>query len=140
MSLDQEFTAMKEKLRELLSDNILRVWNDLDCEVGSLYDMDKLWNKGFGDWKIEYKYRRGGKTLCTFYAKKDVANILIIFGKAEREKFEKIKDTFSQSIQNIYEAAESFHDGKWLWIPLDEKMVKRDVVAMLKIKRKPNRK
>ena len=42
------------------------------------------------------------QTLCTFYAKKDAANILIIFGKAEREKFEEIKDRFSQSIQIIY--------------------------------------
>lgn len=58
---------MNEKLRELLPDNILQVWNELDNEVGSLYDMDKLWNKGFGDWEIEYKYRRGGKTLCTLY-------------------------------------------------------------------------
>lgn len=131
---------MNEKLRELLSDSVLQIWNDLNFEVGSLYDMDKFWNKGFGDWEIEYKYRRGGKTLCTFYAKKDVANILIIFGKVEREKFEEIKDTFSQSIQNIYDAAESLHDGKWLWIPLDEKMVIKDVVAMLKIKRKPNKK
>lgn len=80
------------------------------------------------------------QTLCTFYAKKDAANILIIFGKAEREKFEEIKDTFSQSIQIIYDAAEPLHDGKWLWIPLDEKTVKKDVITMLTIKRKPNRK
>lgn len=46
---------MDETLRELLSDNILQVWKDLECEVRSLYDMDQLWNKGFGDWEIEYK-------------------------------------------------------------------------------------
>lgn len=131
---------MNEKLRELLPNNTLQMWNDLDYEVDSLYDMDKLWNKGFGNWEIEYKYRRGGKTLCTFYAKRDVANILIVYGKAEREKFEEIKDTVSKSIQNIYDAAEPLHDGKWLWIPLDENMVIKDVVTMLKIKRKPNRK
>lgn len=40
----------------------------------------------------------------------------------------------------IYEASEPLHDGKWLWIPLDEKIVKKDVITLLKIKRKPNRK
>ena len=40
----------------------------------------------------------------------------------------------------IYEALEPLHDGKWLWIPLDEKIVKKDVITLLKIKRKPNRK
>lgn len=38
---------MDETLRELLSDNILQVWKDLECEVRSLYDMDQLWNKRF---------------------------------------------------------------------------------------------
>ena len=52
---------------------------------------------------LEYKYRRGGKTLCTFYAKKDVANILITFGKAEREKFENIKGTVSEQIRELYD-------------------------------------
>ncbi|MCI7766995.1 MAG: DUF3788 domain-containing protein [Oscillospiraceae bacterium] len=37
--------------------------------------------KGFGEWVYEYKYRRGGKTLCTFYAKQGTAVILIILGK-----------------------------------------------------------
>ena len=40
----------------------------------------------------------------------------------------------------IYETLEPLHDGKWLWIPLDEKIVKKNVITLLKIKRKPNRK
>lgn len=131
---------LDERLRELLSDKTLQIWENLVSEVDSLYEVDKLWTKGFSDWEIEYKYRRGGKTLCTFYAKKDVANILITYGKAEREKFEEIKDTISKSIQNIYEETESLHDGKWLWIPLDENIEIKDVITMLRIKRKPNRK
>lgn len=131
---------MDKRLSELLSSKTLQVWNNVISEVDSLYDVDKLWNKGFGDWEIEYKYRKGRRTLCTFYAKKDVANILITYGKTEREKFEKIKDTVSQPIQNIYEATASLHDGKWLWIPLDENTIIEDIITMLKIKRRPNRK
>lgn len=75
---------MKEQLATLLSKEVLLVWNGLTDTIDSLYDADRLWNKGFGNWKVEYKYRRGGKTLCTFYAKEDVANLLITYGKAER--------------------------------------------------------
>ncbi|MDD6573182.1 MAG: DUF3788 family protein, partial [Thermoflexaceae bacterium] len=82
--------------------------------------------------KIEYKYRRGGKTLCTFYAKKDVVNLLIIYGKAEREKFEEIKESISKPLQDIYEKTESLHDGKWLWMPLDDKVMIEDIIVMLK--------
>ena len=88
----------KERLEELLPTHTLSLWNELTEAVDSLYDVDRLWNKGFGDWVIEYKYRRGGKTLCTFYAKKNVANLLITYGKAEREKFETIKETSEQKV------------------------------------------
>ena len=102
--------------------------------------MDRLWNKGFGDWKYEYKYRRGGKTLCTFYMKKDFSNILITYGRVERERFELIKDTVSESIQNIYDETESLHDGKWLWIPINDHLKIKDIIIMLNIKRRPNKK
>ena len=131
---------MKEQLNDLLSKEALSVWNELTDAIDSLYDVDRLWDKGFGDWKIEYKYRRGGKTLCTFYAKEGVANLLITYGKAERDKFGVIKTSVSKQLQDIYERTATLHDGKWLWIPLDDKLKIEDIIEMLKIKRRPNRK
>ena len=131
---------MKEQLCALLPNDVLLVWNELTDTIDSLYDVDRLWNKGFGSWKIEYKYRRGGKTLCAFYAKEKVANLLITYGKAERVKFENIKATVSKRLQEIYESTETLHDGKWLWIPLDKQVNVDDIIQMLKIKRRPNRK
>lgn len=131
---------MQEQLTVLLSKETLSVWTELTEAIDSLYDVDRLWDKGFGEWKIEYKYRRGGKTLCTFYAKEGGANLLITYGKAEREKFEDIKASVSKQLQEIYEMTATLHDGKWLWIPLDDKLKVEDVIEMLKIKRRPNRK
>jgi len=131
---------MREQLTVLLSNETLSVWTELTEAIDSLYDVDRLWDKGFGEWKIEYKYRRGGKTLCTFYAKEGFANLLITYGKAEREKFEAIKTSISKQLQEIYERTATLHDGKWLWIPLDDKIKVEDIIEMLKIKRRPNRK
>lgn len=130
----------QEQLKDLLPAEYLMIWDKVTKAVDEAYDVDRLWNKGFGDWKIEYKYRRGGKTLCTFYAKKDAAQLLITYGKNEREKFEKIKTSVSKPLQDIYEQTETLHDGKWLWIPLDDSLLTEDILAMLKIKRKSNRK
>ena len=55
--------SRKEQLNELLPKETLLIWEKLTEMVDSLYDVDRLWNKGFGDWEIEYKYRRGGKNL-----------------------------------------------------------------------------
>ena len=131
---------MKDQLDVLLPTDVLLVWNELTDIIDSLYDVDRLWNKGFGHWKIEYKYRRGGKTLCSFYAKEYVANLLITYGKAEREKFEGIKAAVSKQLRDIYDSTETLHDGKWLWIPLDDHINLEDIINMLKLKRKPNRK
>lgn len=131
---------MREQLEELLSEETLALWDNLTAEIDTLYDVDRLWNKGFGDWDVEYKYRRGGKTLCTFYAKKDSAVLLITYGKAEREKFESISDSLSASLRELYEGTVTYHDGKWLWIPIDSDLSAKDMIAMLKIKRRPNRK
>ena len=130
----------KDQLKVLLSAEILQIWNSVVEAVDALYDMDRSWNKGFGSWQIEYKYRRGGKTLCTFYAKQDVAMLLITYGKAEREQFENISGSLSKMLQDIYEKTATLHDGKWLWIPLDKTVVIDDLLTMLKLKRKPNRK
>lgn len=131
---------METELQDLLPKEILKKWYELTETIDSLYDVDKMWNKGFGDWDIEYKYRRGGKTLCTLYAKQDMATLLITYGKAERDKFEQIEKSVSGKLQAIYNNTESLHDGKWLWIPVDEALDVQDIIMMLRIKRRPNRK
>lgn len=127
-----------DELSELLDTNLLNIWFELIKRINELYDVDNIWNKGFGDWKYEYKFRRGGKTLCTLYMKKNKANILFTLGKVERDKYEEIKFQFSNKVNTIYDNTESFHDGKWLWIPIDGDW--NDLLKLLKIKRKPNRK
>ena len=132
--------SMYEQLPSILPEEILHMWHTLTEEVDRLYDVDRIWNKGFGDWAIEYKYRRGGKTLCTFYAKDGAADLLITLGKAEREKFDAIKDSLSADIKELYENTKTYHDGKWLWIPLESELRSDDIISILKIKRRPNRK
>ena len=129
-----------EVVNSLLSPETLKIWERMTAAIDALYDVDRLWDKGFGQWQVEYKYRRGGKTLCTFYAKEGEAVLLITYCKAEREKFEAIRDSVSEHIQKIYDETATLHDGKWLWIPLDDALKTDDVITMLKIKRRPNRK
>lgn len=114
-------------------------WRKLAEQIDALYDVDRTWNKGFGDWVYEYKYRRGGKTLCTFYFKQNVVNLLVVLGKAEREKLEARAEQFSDSLRRLYDQTPSYHDGKWLWIPIDGNTRGEDLLELLKIKRRPNR-
>ena len=102
--------------------------------------MDCLWGKGGKAWIYEYKYRRGGKTLCALYAKEHGMGFMVILGKDERLKFEAERENFSKEVQKLYDGAQTYHDGKWIMFePVDTSLFD-DFMKLLRIKRKPNRK
>lgn len=124
----------------LVGESLYNIWIKLDALIEEKYDMERLWNKGGKVWKYEYKYRRGGKTLCALYARENCVGFMIILGKDERLKFESDRDTFSQEVQRIYDETQTYHDGKWLMFePMDTTLFD-DFTRLLRIKRKPNRK
>ena len=81
-------------MTELLGQSLFEVWQTLCSAIDEKYDMERLWNTGGKNWTYEYKYRRGGKTLCCLYAKSNCIGFMIIFGKDERTKFEDIGIAF----------------------------------------------
>ena len=124
----------------LLGEDLCNVWEMLCHTIEEKYEMERLWDKGYRDWRYEYKYRRGGKTLCTLYAKERVIGLQIIFGKDERTKVEKIRENLSDEIWQTYENARTYHDGKWvMFLPKDTSLF-ADYMKLLKVKRRPNRK
>lgn len=125
---------------ELLGPSLLDVWQALCSAIDEKYEMERLWNSGGRDWAYEYKYRRGGKTLCGLYAKRNCIGFMIIFGKKEREKFEDIRDTLSHAVCRQYDEAKTYHDGKWVMFEPANTAEFDDYMKLLAIKRKPNRK
>ena len=124
----------------LLGEDLCNVWEMLCHTIEEKYEMERLWDKGYRDWRYEYKYRCGGKTLCTLYAKERVIGLQIIFGKDERTKVEKIRENLSDELWQTYENARTYHDGKWvMFLPKDTSLF-ADYMKLLKVKRRPNRK
>ena len=103
--------------------------------IDAHYTMDTLF-----DGVDELKFRRSGKTLVTLYLRGESIITLIIFGKYEREQFEQVQDTFSEFIQNYYSTSRTYHDGKWMYINLQDDSYLNDVIRLIEIKKKPNSK
>ncbi|MEA4988409.1 MAG: DUF3788 domain-containing protein [Anaerovorax sp.] len=129
-----------EKLSLLIGSEKFKVWNELRSMIDELYDMEQLWNSGGKSWEYEYKYRRGGKTLCALYAKENCFGFMVIFGKYEREKFEADRQNYSNAVCEIYDNTKTYHDGKWLMFELVDTSLFDDMKKLLSIKRKPNKK
>lgn len=120
---------------QLLGEDLFEVCH----QVEEIYDMEHLWNSGGKKWIYEYKYRRGGKTLCTLYARKNCFGFMVILGKAERAKFETERENYSSKVIQLYEESETYHDGKWIMFELKDLSLMEDIKKLLGIKRRPNR-
>ena len=127
-------------MTDLLGQPLYEVWQALCSAIDEKYDMERLWNTGGKNWTYEYKYRRGGKTLCSLYARNNCVGLMIIFGKDERAKFEDIRDTLPDAVCRQYDAAHTYHDGKWVMFEPANTAELDDYMKLLAIKRRPNRK
>ena len=127
-------------LSALLGQALFEVWQELCSAIDEKYEMERLWNKGGKAWTYEYKYRRGGKTLCALYARENCIGFMIIFGKDERAKFEAERNDYSQQVQKIYDEAKTYRDGKWVMFEPTDTSMFQDFIKLLGIKRKPNKK
>lgn len=129
-----------EQLTMLLGKPLYEIWNQLCTLIDEKYEMERLWGTGGKAWTYEYKYRRGGKTLCALYARENCIGFMIILGRDERLKFEADRGNYTKEVQEIYDGAQTYHDGKWIMFePVDTSLF-LDFIRLLGIKRKPNRK
>ena len=127
-------------MTDLLGQSLFEVWQALCLAIDENYEMERVWNTGGKNWTYEYKYRRGGKTLCSLYAKSNCIGFMIIFGKDERLKVENIRASLSNSVCMQYDEAETYHDGKWVMFEPTDTTNFDDYMKLLALKRKPNRK
>lgn len=128
-----------ETLENLIGKELYNVWTSLCQLIEQKYNMEQLWNYGGKAWKYEYKYRRGGKTLCALYAREQAFGFMVILGKDERAKFELQREAFSYETLKTYDEATIFDDGKWIMFELKDASLFSDMERLLSIKRKPNR-
>ena len=129
-----------EEMTTLLGKSLYGIWNELCALIDEKYDMERLWSKGGKAWTYEYKYRRGGKTLCALYAKENCVGFMVILGKDERLKFEQDRQLYTKEVQRIYDETQTYHDGKWMMFEPTDTSLFDDFIRLLHIKRKPNRK
>ncbi|MDR2569518.1 MAG: DUF3788 family protein [Oscillospiraceae bacterium] len=100
----------------------------LDEVPGKYYDIDCL------------KFRQGKRTILSINIHEDRYDFQIIYGKVEREKFEARRKEFPKMIQDLYDKAHTYHDGKWMLITVKDLKTLEVVKKMILLKKNPNRK
>ena len=117
-------------------------WEKLTGYIRFHYILDEVWDEGKPTHKHHNNlyFRRGGKTLINLCIREGYFIASIVFGKDERAKFEQQQESFGESVCKEYNDAEVYHDGKWIGFNVYDESLINDIIRLLPIKRKPNRK
>lgn len=86
------------------------------------------------------RFRQGSKAILTIDIFPDHYGFQIVFGKADREKFEEHRSELPDYILEIYDKTPAYRDGQWLYFKVDSLEVFEDIKKLIYIKKKPNRK
>ncbi len=117
-------------------------WEKLMGYVRYHYVVDEKWAEG----KPTHKHynnlfvRRGGKSFIGLSLREGYFRATITLGEEERKRFDAERDTFSEAVRGQYDAAETLHDGKWLGFEVGGEALVDDIIRLLQIKCRPNRK
>lgn len=83
-------------------------------------------------WSLRYKK---SKAFCAFLPEYSAFSVVVVLGQAEREKVEARRDKLGPRLMGLYDAAETYHDGKWLKIGIASADDLKDVTDLLTLKR-----
>ena len=117
-------------------------WEKLVGYIRYHYEMDENWAEG----KPTHKHfnnlfiKRSGKALLSLHLREGFFLVSVTLGGKERDKFEEQRAMFGEVVRNKYDAAETLHDGKWLGFEVRDDSFIDDIIRLVQIKRKPNRK
>lgn len=131
--ISEEAEAFEKRLNEL-PQNISDIWKKIIGYVRINYEMDEIWNRE------TLRFRKSGKSLFSVSLKSDVVSACVIFGKKEREIFETVRDDFSEKICQKYDESKTYHDGKWIFFDIENIEFADEIIKLINIKKKPNRK
>jgi len=134
-------TKSYEQVKAMLG-SASAAWEKLTGYIRYHYMMDELWDEGKPTHKHRnnLRIRRGGKTLITLCIRDSYFIACVVLGKDEREKFDAQRGTFGEDVCKIYDETHIYHDGKWLGFDITDDSLIDDIIRLLHIKRKPNRK
>lgn len=108
----------------------LRDW--IDTGYPGVFTPDWIYGGKKHGWSLRYKK---SKAFCTLLPEYRAFSVVVVLGGAEREKVEARRDVFSHRLMGLYDAAETYHDGKWLKIGVSSPTDLKDVTDLLTLKR-----
>ncbi len=121
-------------IRDWLGPEAFEHWRELRSWIDEFYP--NVFTPGWiyggkkRGWALRYKETRA---LCSLLPAYSLLSVLVVLGRAEREKFEERRYLWSPPLVKLYDESRTYHDGKWLTIPIlsvDDRIEVTDLMSM----------
>lgn len=137
---DSSHSPTPRQVEEWIGKSPWRYWatitNYIEETYPGIFEPEWLYGGKKYGWSLRYKKSR---SFCTLIPEQNRCSIQIVFGAKEREKVEKVRAQLSDPTREAYDQAQTYHDGKWLFLDIGSETTLQDVKLLLTIKRKPKK-
>jgi hypothetical protein len=121
-------------VRDWLGSKAFEHWRELQSWIDEFYPNvfkpDWIYGGNKRGWALRYKENRAFCSLLPAYRQ---LSVLVVLGRAERERFEERRYFWRPSLVKLYDESRTYHDGKWLTIPIlsaDDRIEVTDLISM----------
>jgi hypothetical protein len=121
-------------IRDWLGPEAFKLWGELRSWIDEFYPNvfapDWIYGGKKRGWALRYKENRAFCSLLPGYR---LLSVLVVLGRAEQEKFEERRYFWSASLVKLYDESRTYHDGKWLTLPIlsvDDLVEATDLMSM----------
>ena len=134
--LDKTSTPAPEAVSAALG-TAFPLWQALIQFIAETYQMTTEFSYGGKNYGWNLWYRKSGKALVSLYPQSGSFVAQVVLGKEQVEKALGLE--LGEKVGRMLRETPQFHDGKWLFIPVENQTDLEDVQQLLLLKKKPSR-
>lgn len=135
---DRSAAPGDQTIRDWMGPEGFKHWTDLrrwiETNYSGVFLPDWIYGGKRRGWSLRYKKT---KAFCTLLPEYRRLSVLVVLGRAEREKFEERRPAWRAQLVRLYDDAKTYTDGKWLTVAVSSADDLRDVTGLLTMKRPP---
>ena len=109
-------------------------WSALDQYMRETYqtEPEPVFGPSYG-WS--FRYRKAGKPLCEIYPEHGSFTVQVVLGKKESEQALAAVELLGPNVRACLENTKAFHDGRWLFIQVQQPRDIEDIQRLVAFKR-----
>lgn len=135
---DRSAPPDENAIEDWIGPKAFKHWVELQNWIEEFYpdvfEPDWLYGGKKRGWSLRYKKTRA---FCTFVPEYKRFSVVVVLGRAEREKFEERRHGWRSQLIKLYDEARPYPDGKWLNVAISSANDRHDVTELLTMKRPP---